>query len=739
MIKLLLVTLFSIAIAACGGGSSTGSAASTSISATATTTAQNLTVGTAMTSFSPLTPSGGATPYTYSYSGTLPTGLSFSTSTGAVTGTPTAAYATASLVFSVKDANNVVASTTSTVSFTVSSTVIQPGSLAGKDTAFGTVYATNGIPDAADLYIGGWGDTYYDFFEFDLTGSPQSAAVTKVELWLYGHAPNDPGLQIYTISQPWTEVGVTLANNPASTFYKNMPPVPSVGGWIVTDITGLYKGWKDGLYPNYGIKLVPTSNANTNGSISSSDNLDPTIRPKLVITTSGSTGSAISATATTTAQNLTVGTVMTSFTPLTASGGATPYTYSHTGTLPTGLSFNASTGAVTGTPTAAYATANLVFSVKDALNVVASTTSTVSFTVSSTVLITAVAAGGSHSHARKSDGTVWSWGLNDSGQLGDGGTTNRSLVQVSGLTGATATAAGYLHTLALKNDGTVWAWGANGSGQLGNGTTTSSSTPVQVSGLTGVTAISAGYTYSLALKSDGTVWAWGENGNGQLGDGNPIAYSTNYSTAPIQVVGLTGVTAIAGGYLHSLALKGDGTVWAWGHSPLGNGGVDSSTPVQASVLTGITAIATGGGAGSGDYSLALKGDGTLWAWGSNWTGQLGDGSITDRPTAVQVSGLTGVSAIVAGDRHSLALKSDGTVWAWGSNNSGRLGDGTTTDSHVPILVSGLTGITAIAAGEFHSLAIKGNVTVWAWGSNSLRQLGDGTTTDRYFPVHASGL
>jgi len=169
--------------------------------------------------------------------------------------------------------------------------VLQPGP-EGKDTCYGTSYVVSGCPDNPNLYIGGWGDAYYDFFEFDLTGSPQSADTTKAELWLYGNAPNDPAFQIYRVTQPWTETGVTLANNPSSTLYKSMGPVPQISNWIVTDITDLYKAWKDNVYPNYGIKLAPTSNNQTNGSIASSDNSDATLRPKLVIIYAAATVSA---------------------------------------------------------------------------------------------------------------------------------------------------------------------------------------------------------------------------------------------------------------------------------------------------------------------------------------------------------------------------------------------------------------------------------------------------------------
>ena len=337
--------------------------------------------------------------------------------------------------------------------------------------------------------------------------------------------------------------------------------------------------------------------------------------------------------------------------------------------------------------------------------------------------ITAIAGGYSHSLTLKNDGTVWAWGDNYYGQLGDGTRTYKTTaVQVSGLGEIKAIASGNNNSLALKNDGTMWAWGSNYYGQLGDGTRTDKTTAMQVSGLSGITAIAGGYSHSLALKNDGTVWAWGDNYYGQLGDG--IQPYVPYISTAVQVKGLSGITAIARGYSHSLALKNDGTVWAWGsnvYGQLGDGTVvDRATAVQVSGLSGITAIA-----GGYLHSLALKNDGTVWAWGSNVYGQLGDGTVVDKATAVQVSGLSGITAIASGYSHSLALREDGTVWAWGNNDNGQLGDGTTMYATTAVQVSGLSRITAIAGGGLHSLALKNDGTVWAWGNNLRRQLGEG--------------
>ncbi|MEO5368135.1 MAG: Ig-like domain-containing protein, partial [Magnetococcus sp. WYHC-3] len=347
--------------------------------------------------------------------------------------------------------------------------------------------------------------------------------------------------------------------------------------------------------------------------------------------------------------------------------------------------------------------------------------------------VSAIGAGDNHTLLVMADGTVSACGQNSDGQIGDGtnGTDRYTLVQTVGLSGVTKIAGGNLHTVALKSDGTVRAWGYNGYGQLGDGTTTTRLTPVQVSGLTGVVAVDAGSTHTVALKSNGTVWTWGANTSGQLGDGTTINRPT-----PVQVSGLTGVTAIAAGNIRTFALKSDGTVWAWGYNysgDIGDGGAPGNrlTPVQVSGLTGVTAIAAGS-----YHSLALKSDGSVWAWSLNNCGQLGDGTTTQRTTPVQVSGLTnGVTAIAAGLYHSLALKSDGSVRAWGYNGYGQLGDGTTINRLTSVQVSGLTsGVTAITAGASHTLARKSDTTVWVWGYNAYGQLGDNTTTARTTPV-----
>ncbi len=264
-------------------------------------------------------------------------------------------------------------------------------------------------------------------------------------------------------------------------------------------------------------------------------------------------------------------------------------------------------------------------------------------------------------------------------------------------------AAGWLHSFALKVDGTLWSWGRNSSGQLGDGTNKNRLVPIQVSGLTGVVQVSGGGQHTLALKSDGTVWAWGENSSGQVGDG-----TNNNRNAPVKVSGLTGIVQVAAGGSHSMALKSDGTVWVWGSdliSQLGDANfTDQNTPIQVSGLTGIVQVSAGF-----LHSLALKSDGTVWSWGDNTYGELGDGSGDFHFTPNQVAGLTGVAQIATMEVHCLALKSDGTVWSWGYDFYGELGVGGTVDmalAPLAVLYSSTPNQNYIAIGGHHSLSVQ---------------------------------
>ncbi|KQN96812.1 RCC1 domain-containing protein [Paenibacillus sp. Leaf72] len=292
--------------------------------------------------------------------------------------------------------------------------------------------------------------------------------------------------------------------------------------------------------------------------------------------------------------------------------------------------------------------------------------------------------------------------------------------------------AGADHSIALKSDGTVLSWGSNEYGQIGvpsSGELDRKLSPEYVPNLSDVTYVTAGAGFSVALKSDRTVWAWGKNADHQLG----AASFNNKESNPVKVTGISDVISISTGTGHVIALKSDGTVWTWGSNSrgqLGNGesGFDKSksTPSQVSGLTNIIAVS-----GGAEHSLALKSDGTVWSWGYNSASQLGDGTYTNRTTPIQI-GLTNVKSISAGQSHSLALKKDGTVWAWGWNANGQLGDGTYVNRNLPVQVS-LPVINSISTDVMHSSALDTTGRVWTWGSNTYGQLGDGSTTDSNIP------
>jgi len=328
------------------------------------------------------------------------------------------------------------------------------------------------------------------------------------------------------------------------------------------------------------------------------------------------------------------------------------------------------------------------------------------------------------------------------------------------LTGIVSVVARENFSLALKADSTVWAWGYNADGESGNNTKKDNWVPVQVHGpgnvgfLKSIVSISGGYAHALALRRDSTVWAWGDNTNGELGDNTTVNDST-----PVQVHGanntgfLTGIIAIAAGQQFSLALKADSTVWAWGFNQVASLGdytsVERHTPIQVhspgniGFLTGVTAIAAGGG-----HALAIRGDSTLWSWGFNINGELGDNSTLTDSVPEQVHGanntgfLIGIITTKAGDYFSGAVKKDGSIWTWGYNYYGQCGINDTTgeEENTPVQVHGpdnaghLSGIASIALGDEHALALKNDGTLYSWGWNANGQLGNDSTVDRWYPI-----
>jgi uncharacterized repeat protein (TIGR02543 family) len=322
---------------------------------------------------------------------------------------------------------------------------------------------------------------------------------------------------------------------------------------------------------------------------------------------------------------------------------------------------------------------------------------------------------------------------------------------------------GAREVITLKPDGTVWCWGLNAHGQVGNGTTTDASLPVQVVGpggtgyLTDIVAVMGGEQHNIALKSDGTVWTWGDNKEDQLGDGNAID-----SSSPVQVSGLTSVVKLAGRGYHSVAVKSDGTVWSWGwdeYGALGIGVADANfdypVPVQVQGVTNPIMVTTGF-----NFGVALMQDHTLMAWGNNEEGEIGDGTTTDRLTPVPVPGIDQVVWVSAGWTHVVAIRADGTVWTWGANNwqgafdcedaydnnnlgyfcgYGMLGDGTTTDHYTPEQVPGLSGAIMALGGDSSTSVLLRDGTVWTFGSNGAGQLGVPGIDQSLVPMQVQGL
>ncbi len=358
------------------------------------------------------------------------------------------------------------------------------------------------------------------------------------------------------------------------------------------------------------------------------------------------------------------------------------------------------------------------------------TTVNATFTPISNSAFSVIATGERHNIALRADGTLWGWGDNTFGQVGDGTTTQRnSAIQIGADTDWAAITAGTNHSLAIKTDGTLWAWGENAAGQLGDGGTTNRSVPFQVGTDSDWAVVSAGTAHSVAVKSNGTLWAWGDNSSGQLGDGGTTTRST-----PALVGTDATWTAISAGGNHCLTKKIDGTLWAWGENNNGELGKGVIT-VQYSPLQ-IGTDTTWGSISAGRWhSLATKTVGTLWSWGYNGYGQLGRGAdFTSYNVPTQAGTDTNWLSVSAYSSHTALLKTDGTLWTMGVNDTGQLGNGTTGEfEFAPIKIGADTDWGAVTVGAQHTIALKLDGSLWAWGGNGTGQLGDGTTTNTNAP------
>lgn len=361
--------------------------------------------------------------------------------------------------------------------------------------------------------------------------------------------------------------------------------------------------------------------------------------------------------------------------------------------------------------------------------------------MASTAARAQVVAGEYAGYAIKPDGSLWAWGDNSFGQLGLGDYRNRHVPTRVGRSIGWATIAAGEHCLAIRRDGSLWAWGDNDMGQLGLNLKNNHGQPSPRRVGTGLwKAVGVGFEFSVAIRRDGSLWAWGNNENGDLGMGN------HESGSPLRRrVGTdSDWKAIAVGYDWVIALKSDGSLWSWGEgvASLGLGtsdGLAHPTPARIGSDSDWTAVAGGRGP-----TFALKRDGSLWAWGGNGQGALGVGDTADRLVPTRVGTGTTWKTVVAGQVGGLALQNDGSLWSWGDNSSGQLGLGTTDDlAHpTPTRVGTGTQWVKIAAGnvaDLFSLGLKANGSFWAWGSDLLNQLGLKVRHSHSLPTRIAGL
>ncbi|CAN7629170.1 Ig-like domain-containing protein [Pseudoduganella sp. LjRoot289] len=408
-----------------------------------------------------------------------------------------------------------------------------------------------------------------------------------------------------------------------------------------------------------------------------------------------------------------------------------------TGTYSDGKSSAITTGvtwSAKGTVAAVAADTGLVTGKGIGSDTVTATVGTVSASTGITVKgqWAGVAAGGKYNVARHQDGNLYAFGNNLYGQLGDNSTIARNQPVV--VAGANTTwkqvATGGFHTLALRADGTLWAWGFNQNGQLGDGTQTNRLVPTKI-GTAKWLYVAAGKSHSIGIDDKGLLWTWGRNAAGQLGDTTTID-----RLAPVRAGVLTDTyTSAAAGDTHSLARRSDGALMAWGGNAtgqLGTGGTVSNTaPVRVGTAVWAS-VAAGGG-----HSAAIRSDATLWTWGDNASGQLGLNTVinANAPQQVVLAGTANNwTAVSTGLGHTVAIRTDGTLWAWGANGNGQVGNDSLLNQLAPVQIGTATGWTAIAAGELHTVGMMVDNSLWTWGANTDGQLGNGQNTDQKVPV-----
>ena len=337
--------------------------------------------------------------------------------------------------------------------------------------------------------------------------------------------------------------------------------------------------------------------------------------------------------------------------------------------------------------------------------------------------------------ALKNDGTLWKWGAGTNTPIQLGTDSNWKTISQGSGHGSQIT----VQSLAIKTNGTLWAWGSNNYGQCGNGVFGGSLVnPMQIGTATDWDSVSTGKYHSMAIKTDGTLWAWGFNSSGQLGDG-----STTNKNVPVQIGTSTNWKSVSACNNFTLAIKTDGTLWSWGsnnYERLGlNLGPSSfyyiiTSPMQVGTDTNWNSIVSG--SSFGYHGAAIKTDGTLWAWGLNSSGQLGDGTTISRSTPTRIGTDNDWNFVSFGEEYTYAIKTNGTLWGWGYNGSGGnslLGDGTNIERNIPTQIGVATTWKKVNS-ELHTLALRTDNSLWVWGINSAGELGNGNSQNQSTPV-----
>ena len=319
----------------------------------------------------------------------------------------------------------------------------------------------------------------------------------------------------------------------------------------------------------------------------------------------------------------------------------------------------------------------------------------------------------------QNNGTLWGCGYNGRGKLGNNTTTSSTFFQqvvgpnATGPINSWSQVVSALWALAIQSNGTLWSWGYNLSGECGLGTANSSfSSPMQI-GSSLWSKIACGYSSNLAIQTNGTLWAWGQQRWGQLGNGSTAIASLSN---PVQIGIQSYWVNVANGAKNSFMIQNNGALWASGDSAsgaLGNNTTTSfSTPVQVSTISNWSQAACGY-----LFSIALQSNGTLWSWGRNEFGQLGSSNTTNRSSTTQVGSLSTWVQIACGYQHTVAIQSNGTIWAWGNNSYGQLGLNDVTHRSSPVQIGALGAWTSAGCGAYYTLAVN-NGALYGWGNNS---------------------